>query len=83
MCAPTCVQLHVVEELLNMLDLDNFVDTQMQAVEAHGDTVMAISLSAVTGGVLPRPFSCVFGFKEERYYCWLTQALPTRSSMSS
>ena len=55
MC-PTTVQLHVVEELLDIFGLDNFVDTQLGPDEASQDTAMAISVSAVTGGVSAKSF---------------------------
>ena len=53
---PTSVQLHVVEELLDMFGIDNFVDTQVSSEEGLQETAMAISVSAVTGGVSARAF---------------------------
>lgn len=53
---PTTVQLHVVEELLDIFGLDSFVDTQLGSDEALQDTAMAISVSAVTGGVSTKAF---------------------------
>lgn len=53
---PTSVQLHVVEELLDLFGIDNFTDTQRPETGETSDTVMAISLSAVTGGVSAKAF---------------------------
>ena len=53
---PTSVQLHVVEELIDMIGLDNFLDSQVQQGESSDDAVVAISLSAVTGGVSAKAF---------------------------
>ncbi|XP_020186159.1 uncharacterized protein [Aegilops tauschii subsp. strangulata] len=50
---PTSVQLHVVEELLDVFGIDNTIDMQLPPSE---DTVMAISLSAVSGGVSAKAF---------------------------
>lgn len=55
MC-PTSVQLHVVEELLNLFGLDNFIDTQVTTDDDAGDAVMVISRSAVSGGVSAKAF---------------------------
>ncbi|XP_073359664.1 uncharacterized protein [Aegilops tauschii subsp. strangulata] len=54
---PTTVQLHVVEELLELFGIDTVFDTgQQQASEPECDTVMAISRQALTGGVSPKAF---------------------------
>ena len=53
---PTIVQLHVVEELLDIFGLDSYVDTQMSSEDGVSDTSMAISVSAVTGGVSAKAF---------------------------
>uniref|UniRef100_A0A8R7VJF2 Uncharacterized protein n=1 Tax=Triticum urartu TaxID=4572 RepID=A0A8R7VJF2_TRIUA len=39
-----------------MIGLDNFIDTKIPQDEGPNDTVMAISLSAVTGGVSAKAF---------------------------
>ncbi|XP_040244116.3 uncharacterized protein [Aegilops tauschii subsp. strangulata] len=49
---PTSVQLHVVEELLDVFGIDNTIDMQLPPE----DTVMAISLSAVSGGISAKAF---------------------------
>lgn len=53
---PTSVQLHVVEELLDLFGLDNDINTQVVADGDDGGSVMAISRLAVTGGVSPKAF---------------------------
>lgn len=53
---PTSVKLHVVEELLDLFGLDNAIDTQVPTPYQADDSVMAICLSAVTGGVSPKAF---------------------------
>lgn len=50
------MQLHVVEELLNLFGLDNFIDTQVTTDDDAGDAVMVISRSAVSGGVSAKAF---------------------------
>ena len=62
---PTTVQLHVVEELLELFGIDAVFDAeQQQATEPVYDTVMAISRQALTGGVSPKAFqlhACIQG----------------------
>ncbi|XP_073357893.1 uncharacterized protein [Aegilops tauschii subsp. strangulata] len=49
---PTSVQLHVVEELLELFGIDSVTETTEQLEE----TVMAISRSAISGGVSAKAF---------------------------
>lgn len=53
---PTSVQQHVVEELLDMISFDSFIDTQVTQGDGPRESVMAISLSAMTGGVSAKAF---------------------------
>lgn len=54
MGARSCVP-HV-EELLELLSIDNVIDAQVQPMEEVPDTAMAISRSAISGGVSPMAF---------------------------
>ena len=53
---PTSVQLHVVEELLDLFGIDNFSDTQLPEMGETSDAVMAISLTDMTGGDSAKAF---------------------------
>lgn len=53
---PTLVQLHIIEELLDLFGLDNVIDTQVPLTDDPGDTVMTISRSAISGSVSAKAF---------------------------
>ena len=70
---PTIVQLHVVEELLELFGIDPVLDhEQMQPVE----TAMAISMHALTGDTLPKAFQVHAWLQGHEYSCWWTPAAP-------
>lgn len=52
---PTSVQLHVVEELLELFGISTVFDSDEHATDS-AETVMAISRSALSGGVSAKAF---------------------------